>query len=127
MWPRCGCLSFLLALACLSGPLLAPPDASGDEPRRTVETAAGVLSTEVTGSAGLRFRHVNGATPVKYMPETMGAGALFFDFDRDGALDIFLVDSGSLVDRDVARQVRSVLYRNQGNGTFRDVTERSGL
>jgi hypothetical protein len=86
-----------------------------------------VRFTDVTGDAGISFDHVNGASPVKHLVETMGSGGLFADFDDDGWLDIFLVDGGSLADPAVARQARHRLYRNRGNATFEDVTARSGI
>jgi hypothetical protein len=52
---------------------------------------------------------------------------LFFDYDNDGWIDIFLVDGGSVADPAVARQARHRLFRNRGNGTFEDATERSGI
>ena len=72
------------------------------------------------------FRHVNGASADKHLVETIGSGGLFFDYDNDGWIDIFLVDGGSVADPGVARQARHRLFRNRGNGTFEDVTERSG-
>ena len=79
--------------------------------------------TEISREAGIDFRHVNGASADKHLVETMGSGGLFFDYDNDGWLDIFLVDGGSLADPAVARQARHRLYRNRGNGTFDDVTD----
>jgi enediyne biosynthesis protein E4 len=63
-----------------------------------------------TADAGLHFQHVNGASPDKYMVETMGSGGLFFNYDRDGWIDIFLVDGGSIADRAVADAARHRLY-----------------
>ena len=57
----------------------------------------------------------------------MGSGGLFFDYDDDGWLDLFLVDGGSFADPAVARQARHRLFRNRGNGTFHDVTAQSGI
>ena len=82
--------------------------------------------TDVSREAGVDFRHVNGSSPDKHLVETIGSGGLFFDYDNDGWIDIFLVDGGSLADPAVAKQARHRLYRNRGNGTFDDVTARSG-
>jgi hypothetical protein len=82
---------------------------------------------EVTARAGIEFTHVNGASAQKHIAETMGSGALFFDFDDDGWLDLFLVDGGSVADPAVARQARHRLYRNRGAGQFEDVTVASGV
>ena len=77
--------------------------------------------------AGINFKHENGATPEKYLPETMGGGALFVDYNNDGWLDIFLVNGGSFKDSGRAARARHRLYRNQGNGAYTDVTPSSGI
>ncbi len=77
----------------------------------------------VSAAAGLVFKHTNGASPAKHIVETMSSGGLFFDYDGDGWIDVFLVDGGSVVDADVGARARSRLYRNRGNGTFEDVTD----
>jgi len=77
--------------------------------------------------AGIDFRHINGASGVRYLPEIMSGGGLFFDYDNDGWEDLFLVDGGSFVDSAVAARARHRLYRNRGNGTFEDATARSGI
>ncbi|HET9361104.1 MAG TPA: VCBS repeat-containing protein, partial [Vicinamibacterales bacterium] len=82
---------------------------------------------DVARTAGLDFTHVNGASEEKFLPEIMGPGGLFVDFDDDGWLDIFLVDGGSLAAAAVAKRARHRLFRNRGNGTFEDVTARSGI
>jgi hypothetical protein len=82
---------------------------------------------DVTRDAGIAFHHTNGASAEKHLVETMGSGGLFFDYDGDGWTDLFLVDGGSLADAGVARQARHRLYHNRGDGTFADVTGRSGI
>jgi hypothetical protein len=82
---------------------------------------------DVAREAGITFRHVNGASADKHLVETMGAGGLFFDYDSDGWIDVFLVDSGSLADPAVATRARHRLYRNLGTGRFADVSDRSGI
>ena len=86
-----------------------------------------MLFSDVTRAAGVDFHHVNGASPDKHLVETIGSGGLFFDYDNDGWIDIFLVDGGSMADAAVARQARHRLFRNRRNGTFEDVTEPSGI
>ncbi|MEP7304349.1 MAG: CRTAC1 family protein [Acidobacteriota bacterium] len=83
--------------------------------------------TDVTREAGIDFLHLNGSSPDKHLVETVGSGGLFFDYDNDGWLDLFLVDGGSLADPVVAGKARHRLFRNRGNGTFEDTTLRSGI
>jgi enediyne biosynthesis protein E4 len=78
---------------------------------------------EVGARAGIGFVHTSGHRTKHLLPEIMGGGAALFDMDNDGFLDLYLVQSGSLLD-DSAGGNR--LYRNRGDGTFDDVTERSG-
>jgi hypothetical protein len=86
--------------------------------------AAQVVFTDVTSQAGIRFTHNAGKAGKKWLPETMGSGCAFLDFDNDGRLDIFLVNSRSWTSN---RPTPSALYRNNGDGTFTDVTAGSGL
>ena len=87
---------------------------------------AGEIRFRDIGEAwGIRFRHHNGRTGEFYMPETVGAGVVLFDYDSDGDNDIFLVDSGELPGYE-GEPWSSILYRND-TGRFVDVTERSGI
>ena len=96
-----------------------------------VLVAAGQASppafTNVAVTAGITFTHVNGASPERHLPEIMGSGGLFFDYDNDGWTDVFLVDGGSVVDSSVNARAHHRLFRNRGDGTFEDVTARSGI
>ncbi|GAB4243343.1 MAG: CRTAC1 family protein [Acidobacteriota bacterium] len=76
--------------------------------------------------SGLRWQHVAGLSPEMYMPETLGAGCAFLDYDNDGWMDIYLVNSGPCDFYDPPRPLRNALYRNNRDGTFTDVTEQSG-
>ena len=92
----------------------------------TVHVQAQVF-VNVASEAGIDFRHENGATPEKFMPETMAGGGIFFDYDDDGWLDIFLVNGGSFVDESIAAGATHRLYGNNGDGTFTDVSAGSGI
>ena len=83
--------------------------------------------TNVASEVGIGFRHVNGGTPDRHLLEIMGSGGLFFDYDEDGWVDLFLVDVGSLVDPKVDATARDRLYKNRGDGTFQDVSASSGI
>ena len=82
--------------------------------------------SDVTGAAGIRFRHNTGAFGKKYLPETMGAGVAFADLDDDGWADLLFVNSKNWPGRPGPRSLPG-LYRNNRNGTFTDVTRASGL
>src|SRR5688572_31172456 len=86
-----------------------------------------VTFSNVAAQAGINFKHQNGASPQKYMPETMGAGALIFDYDGDGWQDVLLINGGSFADTRAAAAARHGLYRNNGTGTFTDRSANSGI
>ena len=83
---------------------------------------------EVAPSAsGIKWVHKAGKSPEKYLPETTGAGCAFFDYDNDGWMDIYLVNSGKCDFFDPSPPLRNALYRNNHDGTFTDVTEKAGV
>jgi len=77
--------------------------------------------------SGISWRHVNGRSPEYYLPETTGAGCAFLDYDKDGWMDIYLVNSGRCDFYDPKPPLRNALYRNNRDGTFTDVTEKAGV
>ena len=81
---------------------------------------------EVTTQAGIDFQHNSGAFGGKYLPETLGSGCAFLDYDNDGWQDIILING---MDWPGHKQRRTTLrlYHNNRNGTFTDVTRRAGL
>ena len=78
-------------------------------------------------SSGITWTHVNGRSPEYYLPETTGGGCAFFDFDNDGWMDIYLVNSGRCDFYDPDPPLRNALYKNNRDGTFTDVTEKAGV
>ena len=96
----------------------------------TAQTGAaaspGFRFTDVTGPAGIQFQHNSGAFGGKYLPETLGSGCAFLDYDRDGWQDILLINGADWPGHKKNRTTLR-LYHNNGNGTFTDVTARAGL
>ena len=82
---------------------------------------------DVTRDSGIGFQHVNSPTAAKYVVETMGSGCGFVDVDGDGYLDIFLVNGGPLPGSDSTGSTNHALYRNQQNGSFREITREAGI
>ena len=77
--------------------------------------------------SGISFVHTAGSSPEKYLPESTGAGCAFFDYDNDGWMDIYLVNSGKCDFFTPKSPLRNALYHNNRDGTFTDVTEKAGV
>ena len=151
-----GLLCGLLVLTgCRQEPLVQQAsgqrEESGSAPSAPAGTAAtsgaGIVFSNATSKAGISFSHNNGAAGLKLMPETNGAGVAFIDYDGDGWQDIFFVNSRDWTEAEVQaykqgagrgrpylfaktrprRRATGALYRNNRDGTFRDVTRGSGL
>jgi enediyne biosynthesis protein E4 len=82
---------------------------------------------DVTREAGIHFRHERAASPQRLYPETMGAGVAWIDYNQDGYLDAFFVNSGFTPFFHPAQPPQPALYRNNGDGTFTDVTASSKI
>ncbi|MFO0868028.1 MAG: CRTAC1 family protein [Pirellulales bacterium] len=84
---------------------------------------------DVTAEAGIRFTHVTGAQGEKLLPETMGAGCAWFDYDNDGDADLLLVNGSDWpwAERKTEPAPTLALFRNDGRGHFEDVSEAAGL
>src|SRR5437773_1962577 len=76
---------------------------------------------------GIEWVHENAMSDNRYLPETLGPGCAFLDFDNDGWMDLFLVNSGPCDFWTPAKPVRNALYKNNRDGTFTDVTEKAGV
>jgi enediyne biosynthesis protein E4 len=114
--------SFLLGLAGLASASALPLE-SFSAPQ---VSSPGFRLVDVTGRSGIRFQHNSGAYGGKLLPETLGSGCAFLDYDGDGWQDILLING---MDWPGHKRERTTLklYRNNRNGTFTDVTRKAGL
>ena len=87
----------------------------------------GIQFVDVTQEAGIRWKHTDGRSGEKYFMETLGSGAAFFDYDADGDPDLYFVNGAPLPGYIAQEVPTNCLYRNNGDGTFTDVTEKSGV
>jgi hypothetical protein len=97
--------------------------------QQPVEKGKGVVTFEEVSSkmSGINWSHNNAHTAERFLPETVGAGCAFFDYDSDGWMDIYLVNSGSSDFYTPATTLKNALYRNNRDGTFTDVTDKAGV
>ena len=94
-----------------------------------------VKFVDVTVQSGIVFQHYDGRNGEKYLLETLGSGALFFDYNLDGNLDLYIVNASTIPslsyqsnsDATLTGLTKNKLYQNQGNGTFADVTTEAGV
>jgi enediyne biosynthesis protein E4 len=119
---RTGVAALCVAALAACGPKEARPVPGVD----VAPPAAPVRFTDVTRAAGITFVHDSGAYGKKYLPETMGSGVAFLDYDGDGRPDLFFVNSAEWPVHH-QRTATQALYRNRGDGTFEDVTAKAGL
>ncbi len=109
--------------AVWAGSMLRPPLAAGAQ---RAQPRPAVRLEDVTGRAGITFRHNSGAYGGKLLPETLGPGCAFLDYDADGWQDILLVNGMDWPGRERTRSTLR-LYHNNRDGTFSDVTRQAGL
>ncbi len=114
----------VVAVLCQCAPDGAPREDTVPSGSSSSQTVAFI---DVAQTAGVTFRHVNGASPEKYFPETAGGGGMLWDYDGDGRLDIYLVNGGWLGVPERVGQAVNALYRNEGEGLFAQVAERAGV
>src|SRR5919198_1401114 len=111
-----------VALGGLS-PLAVP---IGWRPSRAAPAAA-IFEEVPAAASGITWRHENAMSRDRYLPETVGAGCAFLDYDNDGWMDIYLVNSGPCDFYQPPRPLRNALYKNNRDGTFTDVTAKAVL
>jgi len=121
-----------VALICsLAGLSFAPQD-HGQKPETAALTASNpngpIRFEDLVDKAGIQFRLLNSVSPQRYSIETMLGGVALFDYDNDGLLDIFLTNGAAIPSLEkTGPQYWNRLYRNNGDGTFTDVTEKAGV
>ena len=111
-----GILILFLIATVAQGPLIPP-----------VRANTGIQFVDVTQEAGIHWKHVDGRSGQKYFMETLGSGAAFFDYDADGDPDLYFVNGAPLPGYVSQEIPTNCLYRNNGDGTFTDVTEKAGV
>jgi enediyne biosynthesis protein E4 len=143
-WPRratptkCGWMLLLFVAfiaACKQAAPIAPSApvaeqvaAASPSPSPTPPRPSGPIEyTDVTNEAGIRFKHNSGAFGKKYLPETIGAGGAFLDYDNDGWQDVLLVNSMDWPENKKRNKSFPALYHNNKDGTFTDATHQAGL
>lgn len=116
---------FVLIALLQAGCADQPPVSSASDDQEQIKA---VRFTDITAEAGLgSFQHENGGYGDMTMPEIMGSGGGFIDYDADGHLDIILVQGGSLPGQAIKEVPALRLWRNQGNGTFIEQTAEAGI
>jgi hypothetical protein len=119
-----------LAIGCNShvDPPMPPPVPERAKPFKAADVPIpAVHFTDITAQAGIHFHHTNGSFGKKLLPETMGSGVAFLDYDGDGRQDLLFVNSRYWPGHEGKERPTLKLYRNKGNGKFEDVTEAAGL
>ena len=119
-------LGIISVWMCLFFAACNPNDNSDANPAAISPPASNVVFTDVTSTAGIQFEHNHGRSGKKYLPETLGSGCAFLDYNSDDWPDIFLVNSKPW-DPSPEQKTTSKLYRNNRDGTFTDVTAEAGL
>jgi enediyne biosynthesis protein E4 len=89
--------------------------------------AAPIFEEVLSSASGITWVHDNAMSPDRYLPETMGPGVAFFDYDNDGWMDIFMVNSGPADFYQPKAPLKNALYKNNRDGTFTDVTDKAGV
>ncbi len=113
----------LIALTCT----LADRGVTAQQPAKAKDVPITVRYTDIRKSAGITFLQDSTQTDEKYYLETMGTGVAWLDYDQDGLMDLYFIQSAGTDIYKPPAPLRSALYRNNGDGTFTDVTQKAGL
>ena len=119
---------FLAAAAGLALPFTTRLGAATARGATPVVRPGGPIFEEITPQvSGITWVHENAMSSERYLPETLGPGCAFFDYDNDGWMDLYLVNSGPSDFYKPSTPLRNALYKNNRDGTFTDVTEKAGV
>src|SRR5947209_1270883 len=120
---RCGLILFVIVALASA----AYVNAHAEGPAAKRDTSIPVQYKDVRRQAGITFKQDSTQTDEKYYLETMGTGVAWIDYDQDGLMDLFFVQSAAIDIYKPPQPLRCALYHNNGDGTFTDVTEKAGL
>src|SRR5262245_17827323 len=95
--------------------------------RSRASAASPIFETILPSASGIAWVHDNAMSPDRFLPETLGPGVAFVDYDNDGWVDIFMVNSGAADFYQPKTPLKNALYRNNRDGTFTDVTDKAGV
>jgi len=115
---KCACCRFGLLLLLAGAPAMA---------QQVQPTPMAIKLVDVAKEAGLTLLNITGGQNKDYIAEVNGNGAAFFDYDNDGLLDVLIVNGSTLEHMKTGGDQMLALYRNNGDGTFSDVTAKAGL
>ena len=116
----------ILTLSAIVGLAFQLRALAGQAPKRQ-DPPITVRFTDIRQAAGITFQQDATGTDEKYYLETMGTGVAWIDYDQDGLMDLFFVQSAATDIYKPSHPLRSALYHNNGDGTFTDVTEKAGV
>src|SRR5256885_11770134 len=119
------CALLLFVVAAFASAVRMNLHAEGPAAKR--ETSIPVQYKDVRQQTGITFKQDSTQTEEKYYLETMGTGVAWIDYDQDGLMDLFFIQSAATDIYKPTQPLRSALYHNNGDGTFTDVTEKAGL
>jgi len=117
---------WIAALMAMMGAVIGYRTMQGGAPQ-TLPIGIPVTFKDIRESAGITFKQDSTGTDQKYYLETMGTGVGWIDYDQDGLMDLYLVQSGETDIYKPPHPLHSVLYHNNGDGTFTDVTAKAGV
>jgi hypothetical protein len=125
--PRPVCCRSAIAVMLVLATVSFPRDAFTQQGTKAQDSPIPVHYTDIRKGAGITFRQDSTQTDEKYYLETMGTGVGWIDYDQDGLMDLYFVQSAATDIYEPSVPLRSALYHNNGDGTFTDVTAKAGV